>query len=129
MMQNLHGFDQNTYRLAVTQLDAAYIQHKGIAANIANKEVPGYQRVQVSSEFDKNLQECWRQGRAHDLSYLKPELVTDSSASIVRPDGNNVSLEDELLQLSNNNLRFEFGSEVISDSLHQLQVAITGKTQ
>lgn len=129
MMQSLHGFDQNTYRLAVTQLDAAYIQHKGIAANIANKEVPGYQRVKVSNEFGKSLQECWRQGRAHDLSQLRPELVTDTAAPVVRPDGNNVSLEDELLQLSNNNLQFEFGSEVISDSLHQLQVAITGRTQ
>lgn len=128
-MQSLHGFDQNTYHLAVSQLDAAYIQHKGIAANIANKEVPGYQRVKVADQFDKDLQECWRQGRTQDLAQLKPQLITDSTASILRPDGNNVSLEDELIQLSNNNLRFEFGSEVISDSLHQLQVAITGKTQ
>jgi flagellar basal-body rod protein FlgB len=127
MIIQAHGFDVNTYQLAAMRADLAYVQQKAIASNISNKEVPGYKRLKVGDKFHQELQSLWQQGRAQDFKALKPQIVEDAQAAVVRPDGNTVSLEEELMQSSNNQLGFDFAAEVISTSLQQLQIAITGK--
>ena len=57
---------------------------------------------------------------------LQPTLEEDSHARSVRPDGNSVEMERELLQMNRNSAEHQFLSEVVSYNLKQLRMAITG---
>jgi flagellar basal-body rod protein FlgB len=51
----------------------------------------------------------------------------DQTARSVRPDGNTVEIERELLALNRNAVEYQFLSEVVSNNLKQLKMAISGR--
>jgi flagellar basal-body rod protein FlgB len=46
----------------------------------------------------------------------------------MRPDGNTVEIERELLAMNHNAVQHEFLTEMISGNLKQLRMAITGRS-
>ena len=60
-------------------------------------------------------------------STITPKLAEDLSARSVRPDGNTVEIEHELLALNRNAVEFDYLSEIVSGNLKQLRLAITGR--
>jgi flagellar basal-body rod protein FlgB len=46
----------------------------------------------------------------------------------MRPDGNTVEIERELLAMNNNAVQHEYLAELISGNLKQLKMAITGRS-
>ena len=56
-----------------------------------------------------------------------PRIVEDASARSVRPDGNSVEIERELLALNRNAVEHNFLTEIVSSNLKQLKTAITGR--
>jgi flagellar basal-body rod protein FlgB len=54
-------------------------------------------------------------------------LAEDLSARSVRPDGNNVDLERELLEMNRNSIEYDFLTELVSRNIKQLKLAITGR--
>ncbi len=122
-------FNTENYTLAKTLLDAAELRHQALASNLANAETPGYQRVDLAVDFERQLQRAVGKGQgAEALSQLKPSVERDPSAAAVRPDGNNVSIENELLQINRNTMEYEYLSKYVSDSLKGLKRAITGRS-
>ncbi|MFZ5495068.1 MAG: flagellar basal body rod protein FlgB [Verrucomicrobiota bacterium] len=123
-------FQSDNYQLARKLLDAAALRQEAIASNIANVETPGYRRLDVSADFAEQLKsrlqagELARGGAAH----LQPTLVQDPSARSVRPDGNSVELEKELLAMNRNAVEYEFLTEIVSGNIKQLKMAITGRS-
>jgi flagellar basal-body rod protein FlgB len=55
-----------------------------------------------------------------------PTLAVDTHTRSLRPDGNNVEIEKELLDMNKNSVDHEFLSQVITYNIKQLKMAITG---
>ncbi len=125
MIEGLFG--QENYLLAKTLLDASSIRHQALAGNLANVETPGYRRVDLSVGFEQELAAAVESGDFSAVATLKPALVEDPDAVAVRPDGNNVQLERELLEINRNALHYEFFTQYLSGSIKQLKTAISGR--
>jgi flagellar basal-body rod protein FlgB len=122
-------FHSDNYQLARKLLDASALRQEAIASNIANAETPGYRRLDVSTDFAEQLKARTRTGDLHrDGDDLRPTLVQDQHARAVRPDGNSVDIEQELLAMNKNSVEYEFLTEVVSRNIKQLKMAITGRS-
>ena len=119
-------FASDNLQIASKLLDAAVLRHEAIAANIANAETPGYRRVDIAPDFATQLKASIARG--DPVSGLQPSLGTDPHAHTVRPDGNSVELEHELLEMNRNSAEHEFLSQVVSFNLKQLKMAISGRS-
>jgi len=117
----------DSYQLAKKLMDASALRQQALASNIANSETPGYHRIDVSPDFAQQLKASYETRGASSLGdSLKPLLVEDKDARAVSPDGNNVGIERELLAMNKNSVEYGFESEVVSQNIKQLKIAITG---
>ncbi len=122
-------FQADNYLLARKLLDAAALRQEAIASNVANAETPGYRRLDVAPDFVQQLKACAAQGDLGSAgAVLRPQLVEDASARSLRPDGNSVEIERELLAMNRNAVEYDYLSEIVSRNLKQLKQAITGRT-
>jgi flagellar basal-body rod protein FlgB len=120
-------FQTDNYQLARKLLDGAALRQEAIASNIANAETPGYRRLDISPDFAEQLKARIRNGEmASSSATIQPTLVQDQFARSVRPDGNSVEIENELLAMNKNAVEYQFLTEVISGNIKQLKMAITG---
>ncbi len=122
-------FQSENYHLARNLLDAAVLRHEAIAANVANADTPGYRRLDISPDFERQLKSRMDAGELASSGPVAPRLVEDASARSLRPDGNTVELEGELLEMNRNAVEHEFLTEIVSNNLKQLRMAITGRPQ
>jgi flagellar basal-body rod protein FlgB len=122
-------FKGDTYLLAQKLLDATAMRQEAIASNIANAETPGYHRLDVNPDFESQLKARMSSGDpTASMSQVKPQLSEDLTARSIRPDGNTVEIEHELLVMNQNAVQHDYLAEVVSNNLRQLRMAITGKS-
>jgi flagellar basal-body rod protein FlgB len=122
-------FQSDNYQLARKLLDAAVLREEAIASNIANAETPGYRRLDIAPDFAQQLKSRMAAGdlaKAGDS--LKPLISEDITARSMRPDGNSVEIEHELLAMNQNAVQHEYLADLISSNLKQLKMAISGRT-
>lgn len=122
-------FSGDNYAMSKTMLDVTTARHDALASNIANVETAGYRRVDVSKSFLQELQKQFKTGDAPSAANTKPVIEADAAARSTRPDGNNVELDTELLQMGSNEMQYEMLADFVSGSLARLKTAITGRTQ
>lgn len=121
-------FQSDGYQLARKLLDAAALRQEAIASNIANAETPGYRRLDIAPDFAEQLKSRLETGElARSTESVRPTLVQDAHARSVRPDGNSVEIEHELLAMNRNAVEYEYLTEVVSHNIKQLKLAITGR--
>lgn len=96
-------------------LDLASQEMKLTAGNMANVDTPGYK----TQGFD------FEQEFAHALQGQPGRGAGDVDGLISRPDGNNVSMDREAMQLAKTQLQFRAGVELlkreftrVSDAIH-----------
>lgn len=121
-------FNGQSYQVAREMMDATVLRQQAIAANIANAETPGYKRVDVAPDFAAQLNSALQRGGSRELSNVQARLIEDSAAKAVRPDGNTVEIEKELMLLGRNSTEFNFLAQVVSTDMRNLRMAITGKS-
>jgi flagellar basal-body rod protein FlgB len=122
-------FQTDNYQLARKLLDASVLRQAAIATNVANAETPGFRRLDIAPDFATQLRSRLaggNLGRTADL--IQPVLSEDQTARSVRPDGNTVELERELLAMNRNSVEYDFLTEVVSRNIKQLKLAITGRS-
>jgi len=119
-------FNQPDYLAAKKNLDAAVLRQDAIASNIANLETPGYKRVDLAPSFQKELERASSAADPQAIAGLKPTLAVDTTAPSVSPDGNTVNLEKELMQMNQNALTHSYETELVSNMLARMRLAITG---
>ena len=120
-------FQSDNYQLARKLMDASVLRQDAIASNIANAETPGYKRVDVATDFATELRASMDAGNfAANAPSLKPSLVEDRHARSVRPDGNSVEIEREMLEMNRNSVEYDYLAEVVSRNIKQLKMAISG---
>ncbi len=89
-----------------------------IASNMANIDTPGYRTQDMN--FQQELKKAMN----------GPGVPTTSSAThsvsglLERPDGNNVDLDRESLLLSEGQLQYQLGTQLLKQRFHQLLTAI-----
>ena len=94
-----------------------------VAANMANVDTPGYHAKDVS--FEQTLLTA---NNGDALSTL-PVSIRDEKGLIDRPDGNNVDLDHESLQLAKSQLQYGLGVQLIKSTFHEELSAINGGGQ
>jgi flagellar basal-body rod protein FlgB len=121
-------FQSDSFQLAQKLLDGSALRQEAIAANIANAETPGYRRVDLSSDFLTQLRSQFQSGEGSDaFNGVQPKIAEDASARSVRPDGNSVDLERELLSMDQNSVDYSYLTEVVSHNIKQMKIAISGQ--
>ncbi|MGP8173179.1 MAG: flagellar basal body rod protein FlgB [Terracidiphilus sp.] len=101
-------------------LDLATSQAKLTAANMANIDTPGYRAVGM--DFEAEMREAMDgvdRGRAP--GQVRVKLV---DGLIARPDGNNVSLDREGLNLAEAQLEFKTGVALLRQEYQRVMDAI-----
>jgi flagellar basal-body rod protein FlgB len=117
-------------------LDAYSMRHKAIANNLANIEVPGYDRKVVS--FEKELKDALKYSthalcRTHpkhipiknSIDHVKPNAATDESNPKMNAI-NNVDVDLEMAEMAKNQLSFNLLSTVLRMEYQRLRMAVRG---
>jgi flagellar basal-body rod protein FlgB len=91
-----------------------------IASNMANVDTPGYRTKDI--DFQDELQ---RAMSAPDGS--SPRMAAQEVTGLLeRPDGNNVDIDREAMKLSEVQLQYQMGTQLVKDRFHQILTAING---
>jgi flagellar basal-body rod protein FlgB len=108
-------------------LDVNVARHKLIAANLANIDTPGYRTRDLDFQAElarANLGSEWDNEGAV-LSYAAYAPVARTVRGLlVRPDGNNVSVERESLLMAETQMKFNLGVQLLKDEFHTISQAI-----
>lgn len=115
------------YTAAKELLDAVELRHQALSSNLANVQTPGYKRVDLDPRFRTSFANQLERADQEGLQRLTAEIRPDETAVSQRLDGNNVVMEQELLELNRNSLEYQFLTEYLSSSLKHLRTAITGR--
>ncbi len=101
-------------------LDLASAEAKLTAANMANVDTPGYRTVGM--DFEAEMREALDdsdRGRG-----ARKVRVSDVNGLIARPDGNNVSIDRESLNLAEAQLKFKTGVALLRQEYQRVMDAI-----
>ena len=121
-------FQTDNYQLARKLLDAAVLRQEAIATNVANAETPGFRRLDLAPDFAEQLKARMTAGDFGKSSEtVRPHLIEDPNARSVRPDGSTVEIERELMQMNRNAVEYDYLSEIVSNNMKRLKLAITGR--
>ena len=88
-----------------------------VASNIANVDTPGYQTKDI------NFQAAMQQASQGNNLHLEPASI-EVEGLPTRPDGNNVNVDRESLLLSQTQLQYQMGVQLIKSEFHRLLTAI-----
>ncbi len=101
-------------------LDLATSEAKLTAANMANIDTPGYRAVGM--DFGSEMRDALK---GIDNGFpAKPVAVQLENGLIARPDGNNVSMDREGLNLAEAQLRFKTGVALLRQEYQRVMDAI-----
>jgi flagellar basal-body rod protein FlgB len=125
-------------------LNASQLRHETIANNIANVDTPGFKASHV--EFEAYMKRALegeedgaelkmkvsREGHIRsgegltDAADVEPAVIRDDSTTM-RLDGNNVDIDNEMVQLSKNNLYYYMLVTKLNGEISRLKTAIDGR--
>jgi flagellar basal-body rod protein FlgB len=126
-----------TMALLTKSLDLRSINQQVIAANIANAETPGYAPARF--EFEHELQQAV-QKTTIALATTQPRHLSPGAPSVSEVHGrltrepdttgigdqNGVSVDDEMLALSENQLMYETAAQLLKKKMTMLKYAVSG---
>jgi flagellar basal-body rod protein FlgB len=98
-----------------------------VAANMANVDTPGYrtQDFDFKHELDRAMSKV-----TSDVDIAPTNVaVHNVSGLLERADGNNVDLDRESMLLSETQLQYQMGTQLMKQRFHQLLSAINGGGQ
>jgi flagellar basal-body rod protein FlgB len=98
-----------------------------ISANMANVDTPGYRTrdINFGVELQRAMSSTLTQTSDGKSNPLTPK-IEDVPDLMERPDGNNVSLDREGLLMSETQLQYQIGVQLIKHRFHNLLSAISG---
>jgi flagellar basal-body rod protein FlgB len=106
-------------------LDASALRQRVLANNLANADTPRFKRKDV--EFREMLTKAVDSANAsRELSVVQPKIIVDTAAPS-RPDGNSVSMQRELGEMTENSLLYQFATRAVSRKFDTIRKAIKGR--
>ncbi len=130
-------FDNINFEIIPNTMDALSLRQNVISQNIANYETPGYKRKYV--DFENELQKALSEDSALTLKVnkdqhinntlslekIQPNIQIDDSKSL-RDDGNNVDPDMELIRMTQNTLKYNTLSRLMTYAIQRYETAIRG---
>jgi flagellar basal-body rod protein FlgB len=130
-------FDNINFEIIPNTMDALSLRQNVISQNIANYETPGYKRKYV--DFENELQKALSEDSALTLKVnrdqhinntlslgkIQPNIQIDDSKSL-RDDGNNVDPDVELVRMTQNTLKYNTLSRLMTYAIQRYETAIRG---
>ena len=101
-------------------LDLSTAELKLTAANMANVDTPGYRALGM--DFEVEMQEAMNEVRA-GCKARAPQVKLEGGL-VSRPDGNNVSMDRESLNLAEAQLKFKTGVALLRQEYQRVMNAI-----
>ena len=106
-------------------------REQAISANMANVDTPGYHTRDI--DFDGELKKAMNgvlslSGDGAETAQLTP-VVQEVPGLMERADGNNVNLDREGLLMSQTQLQYRIGIQLVKHQFHQILSAISGGSQ
>lgn len=134
-MEKISLFDTNIHLLKKT-LDLRSAKQQIIASNIANAETPGYApaRFEFEQELQQAIQVKGTTAKTHadhfsiggsDLSGVNGTISREPDTRGIG-DENGVSIDKEMMALSENQLMYETAAQLLKKKLSQLSYVIQG---
>ena len=139
MKANLGGLFTNNDQIEMLSLSLRDQRNKVIAGNIANAETPGFRAL--GYDFEDQLKELASMGRDMVAGRAASGAIKKTMTSVdgvVRPevyirptesvgeDGNTVDSDNEMIQMSENQILFRSTVEAINRRIAILKYAING---
>ena len=119
-----HGVMDLTTRTLAKAMDGAVRRHRVAANNLANIETPGYTARHVSfQEALKAAVRAEQTGERPDALETVGVTVEDATDP-AGPDGNNVSIEAEMMELGEASMRFKILTRMLHTKLEMVGRAI-----
>jgi len=108
-------------------LDLTSKQMQLTAGNMANVDTPGYktQGFNFEQEFARQLNSS---AGADDLAGTQVQ-AQDVDGLVARPDGNNISMDREGMQLAKSQLQFRLGVQLLKSEFSTVMSAIHAETK
>jgi flagellar basal-body rod protein FlgB len=103
-------------------------REKIISSNMANVDTPGYRTRDINFESELNsamTAASFRTADGAEPMQLLP-VVRQLQGLMERPDGNNVSLDREGLEMAETQLRYALAIQLLKRHFHQTLNAING---
>ena len=101
-------------------LDLTSEQIKLTASNMANVDTPGYK----TEGFNFEQQFLQQMNGSTDVSFGSGAEVEEVGGLVSRPDGNNVSMDREGMQMAKSQLQFRMGVELLKQQFTNVMDAI-----
>lgn len=121
-------FSQPDYLAAKKMLDCTVLRQEAISSNLANLDTPNYKRLDVAPSFESQLKQAISTQDPDQIAAVQPQLAVDAQAFSGRGDGNTVLLETEMMKLNQNMIEHTLETQLVSNSLQKMRLAITGKS-
>ena len=103
-------------------------REQAISANMANVDTPGYHTrdINFNGELKRAMNGFLSQTEDGVATAQMNPVVQEVPGLMERPDGNNVSLDREGLLMSETQLQYQIGIQLIKRQFHQILSAING---
>ena len=116
----------STSAVLTKALDGLSVRQQVIANNIANVETPGFTRSTVT--FEDQLKQAMgsddQSATLNQVRGVRPQIQTDQ-VSPARPDGNNVSIDQEMVDMNKTSLQYETVAQLMNMKIAMLKSAIS----
>jgi len=107
-------------------LDLSSLQLKASAQNMANVDTPGYRTVgfDFATEMGHCLESMEKESVAGEGAVPGTPQLGPDDGLLERPDGNNVSMDREGMQMAESQLQFKTGVELLKHEFSRVLDAI-----
>ena len=104
------------------------IREQAISSNMANIDTPGYHTrdINLEGELNRAMTGVLSQSQGGGEGLQLTPVARDVQGLMERPDGNNVSLDREGLLMSQTQLQYQIGVQLVKHQFHQMLSAING---
>ena len=112
-------------------LKLTIVREQAISANMANIDTPGYHThdIDFQGELNRAMNNVVNQTGENGVSAQLNPVVQEVSGLMERADGNNVNLDREGLLMSQTQLQYQIGVQLVKHQFHQILSAISGGGQ
>jgi flagellar basal-body rod protein FlgB len=124
----MHDADNTLTSTLESYLRLTTSREQAISANMANVDTPGYHTrdINFNGELKRAMNGFLSQTEDGMESVQMNPVVQEVPGLMERPDGNNVSLDREGLLMSETQLQYQIGIQLIKRQFHQILSAING---
>jgi len=101
-------------------------REQAISANMANVDTPGYHTrdINFGGELKRAMSGVLSESEDGTATVQMNPVVQEVPGLLERPDGNNVNLDREGLLMSETQLQYQIGVQLIKHQFHQMLSAI-----